>query len=311
MNQQGFEVLLLKTDTLEVEMLPALGGKVSSLRRNGVELLQAPLRPYALRTAAMGFEASDASGFDECLPSVSECVIAGPSGEIGIPDHGEFWRLPCEVEQRGSNEARLTATGSVLPLRFERTLKLEGETLRLAYRLENVGEAEVGYAWSAHPLFCVDAGDLIVLPSSVDWVSVEGSAHERLGAKGTLHRWPIAEGRDGEKIDLSTAGNVSDDIGDKLYVTAPEEGWAAIERRQVGLRVQVGFDPALCPYLGLWVCFGGWPEGQDRRQQCVALEPCTAAGDSLAEAVEKGWARRLAPGQSTLWWMTIAVTEIL
>ncbi|MGC2213898.1 MAG: hypothetical protein WA602_11900, partial [Silvibacterium sp.] len=92
MNQQGFEVLLLKTDTLEVEMLPALGGKVSSLRRNGVELLQAPLRPYALRTAAMGFEASDASGFDECLPSVSECVIAGPSGEIGIPDHGEFWR---------------------------------------------------------------------------------------------------------------------------------------------------------------------------------------------------------------------------
>ncbi len=220
------------------------------------------------------------------------------------------WRLPCEVEQRGLREMRLTATGSVLPLRLERTLKLEGDTLRIAYRLENVGEVEVPHVWSAHPLFCVDPGDAIVLPPSVQQVSVEASAQDRLGTKGSVHQWPIAELRDGEKVDLSRAGNVSDNIGDKLYAAAPAEGWAAIERRGPGLRVKVGFDPALCPYLGLWLCYGGWPQGQASRQQCVALEPCTAPGDSLAEALEKGSARMLAPGQSSLWWMTVSVSEL-
>jgi galactose mutarotase-like enzyme len=310
LNQQALECLVLKTDTLTVAVLPALGGKIASLRRDDVELLQAPLRPYAPRTAAMGFEESEASGFDECLPSVSACVIAGPSGEIRIPDHGEFWRLPCEVEQHRLGEVQLTATGSVLPLRLERTLKLEGESLRIAYRLENVGEVEVPYMWSAHPLFCVDPGDVIVLPPSVQQVSVEASAQDRLGAKGTLHRWPIAQLRDSEKADLSRAGNVSDNLGDKLYAAAPAEGWAAIERHVRGLRVQVGFDPELCPYLGLWLCYGGWPQFHVRRQQCVALEPCTAPGDSLADALEKGWARMLAPGQSSLWWMTVSVTKI-
>ena len=53
----------------------------------------------------------------------------------------------------------------------------------MTYRLENVGEAEVGYAWSAHPLFSVDAGDLIVLPSSVDWVRVEDRRMSGLGQR--------------------------------------------------------------------------------------------------------------------------------
>ena len=66
----------LKTDTFSVDVLPALGGKIASMRKNGVELLQQPLQPYAPRTLWTGFEESDASGFDECLPSVSACEIA-------------------------------------------------------------------------------------------------------------------------------------------------------------------------------------------------------------------------------------------
>lgn len=310
MNQQAIERLTLKTNTLAVEVLPALGGKISSLCSIGVELLQTPLLPYAARTLSMSFDESDASGIDECLPSVSACEIAGRSGTIAIPDHGEFWRLPCEVERRGLCEMRLTTTGSVLPLRLERTLTLYDDTLRIEYKLGNVGDADVSYIWSAHPSFAVDPGDEIVLPRSVQQVCVEGSAHERLGVKGEVHRWPETELHSGEKVDLNRAGDVSDDIGDKLYAAAPKEGWAAIERIRAGLRVHVGFDPELSPYLGLWLCYGGWPEGQDRRQQCVALEPCTAPGDSLATALEKGWAKTLAPGESFTWWMTITVSEI-
>jgi galactose mutarotase-like enzyme len=309
--QQTEERLVLKTDTLAMEMLPALGGKIASLRCRGIELLQAPLRPYAERNLRMGFDESDASGIDECLPSVSACEITGRAGTVAIPDHGEFWRLPCQTEQRGPDEMRMTATGSVLPLRFERTLKLDGGELQIAYRLKNVGEGEVPYVWSAHPLFSVDAGDAIVLPSSVRKVRVEGSAHERLGTKGEVHNWPVTELHSSEKVDLSLAGDVSDNIGDKLYTAAPQEGWASIERRRYGLRVQVGFDPGFSAYLGLWLCYGGWPEGQARRQQCVAIEPCTAPEDSLATALEKGWAKTLNPGETAVWRMTIGVSEIV
>jgi len=314
MGGDGFERLTMKANTLAVEVLPALGGKISSLRWKDVELLQAPLRPYAPRTAEMGFEESDASGWDECLPSIARCAIAGSRGSVAIPDHGEFWRLPCEMEQRGECEIRLTATGRVLPLRLERTLRLEGETLRIDYRLENVGETEAPYLWSAHSLFDVDAGDAIVLPPSVRKVAVEHSIHGRLGAKGKVHSWPIAELRDGGGVNLSRAGDAGDDIGDKLYAASPVEGWAAIERRRAGLRVRVEFDRVSSPYLGLWLCYGGWPEDQTARQQCVALEPCTAPADSLAEAMEAAQARVLAPvlapGQSAFWWMTVTVSEI-
>jgi hypothetical protein len=265
----NMERLILKTDTLTVEVLPALGGKISSMRRDGIELLQQPLRPYAPRNLTMGFEQSDASGIDECLPSVAACEIKISGGTISIPDHGEFWRLPCTVEQSPPTTARLTATGSVLPLRFERTLQVEGDALRIDYRLENIGAVEVGYAWSAHPLFAVDAGDRIVLPLSVQQVHVEGSGRKRLGPAASVHSWPVTELPDGsaERLDL---------IG-----------------------------PAKSPWLGLWLCYGGWPEGQSERQYCVALEPCTAPMDSLAIATEKGLANMLAPGQASQWWMRI------
>lgn len=310
MNQATFNRLALKTDKLEVELLPELGGKISSLRRNGTELLQGQLKPYTLRTPTIRFEESDASGFDECLPSVSACEIVWPSKTIQIPDHGEFWRLPCQVTHQKVNEVHLSAIGSVLPLRFDRKLKLQGETLQIDYRVENTGDVNTPYVWSAHPLFCVDPDDEIVLPPSVHKVSVEASTRDRLGAKGSVHNWPVAELKGNGQINLSQVGRASDDTGDKLYTIAPTEGWAAIERKRAGLRVAVGFDVKSALYLGLWLCYGGWPEGNGNRQQCVALEPCTAPGDSLALALEKGWARILTPGQSSSWTITITVSEL-
>jgi galactose mutarotase-like enzyme len=311
------ERLVLKANSFTVEVLPALGGKIASMQKNGVELLQQPLLPYAPRTATMSFDESDASGFDECLPSVAACEIDGPAGKIAIPDHGEFWRLPCQIESHNDASVRLAAIGSVLPLRLERSISIESDPqrpgadiLRIGYWLENIGETNLPYAWSAHPLFAVDAGDRIVLPSSVTAVQVEGSAHNRLGPKGTVHSWPSTTLADGETVRLDYAGDLADDIGDKLYAAAPPEGWCQIERKRAGLRIRIEFDPAQSPYLGLWLCYGGWPEGHAKRQQSVALEPCTAPDDSLATGIAKGWARTLEPGQSYFWRMNIIVDVV-
>jgi galactose mutarotase-like enzyme len=309
-SEQKIERITLKTDTLTATVLPSLGGKIASLKRNGTELLQQPLRLYAPRTLTMGFEESDASGFDECLPSVAACRIRTSAGEIQVPDHGEFWRLPCTVDHPAPNHVRLTATGSVLPLRFERTLHLDGETIRIDYRVENAGNEELPYAWSAHPLFTVDPGDRITLPASVTQVTVEGSAHSRLGASGTRHSWPTATLAGGSKTALDIAESADTQIGDKLFAQAPPEGWCILERKTAGLRLKIDFDPALLPWLGLWICYGGWPEDQPQKQNCVAIEPCTAPIDSLEAALKSGLANTLAPGQSASWWVKITASVV-
>lgn len=309
----------MKSDTLRVLVLPAVGGKIASLcwQPANLELLQAPLRPYGPRNLAMGFEESDASGFDECLPSVSACAVKTPHGTtVPVPDHGDFWRLPWECTE-ADGVVRMSAQGVSLPLYFERTLQLvsegkggQSEMLAIEYRVTNTGDDAVDYAWSAHPLFAVEPGDRIVLPASVQQVQVEGSAAQRLGDKGAVHTWPHTKSSDGSAVDLSVAGGAGDGVGDKLFAAAPREGWAAIERVRQGVRIEVSWAPQRTSWMGLWLCYGGWPEGQAQRQQCVAIEPCTAPADSLAEAAAGGWAKKLAPGASDAWWMKIRVAAL-
>ena len=303
--------LIMKTDTLRATVIPALGGKIASLRwlPGNLELLQAPLAEYAKRTLTMGFDEGDASGFDECLPSVAACAVKFGSESAEVPDHGDFWRLEWEATQEG-HTIRMAATGVSLPLRLERVVRLEGDTLSLDYRVTNVGEERVPWAWSAHPLFAVDRGDHIDLPRSVNRVEVEGSGHLRLGAKHSSHAWPHTVDDRSNAVDLSVAGGIEDGTGDKLFMPAPAEGWAAVERVRHGVRVEVEFEPERSPWLGLWLCYGGWPEGKQNRQQCVAIEPCTAPVDSLAEAMAAGQARWLEPGKSEEWPMRIRVRPV-
>lgn len=300
--------ITMQTDTLGVAVLPALGGKIASLRwlARDLELLQSPLIPYAPRTMIMRFEESDASGWDECLPSVSACALRTVQGPVDVPDHGDFWRLAWECEET-SDAIRMMAMGASLPLRLERTLRLSGNEMQVEYRVQNVGEGPVEYVWSAHPSFAVNSGDRIVLPNSVKRVRVEASARQRLGGKGTEHAWPRTRAATGGAVDLSVAGGIEDGVGDKVFAVAPAEGWVALARLTHGIQVEMKFDARRTSWLGLWLCYGGWPEGRVNRQQCVAIEPCTAPADSLAEAVEQGWTNRLGAGESETWTLQVQV----
>lgn len=307
--EEAIERLVLENSALRVTILPSLGGKIASIQLmpDGEELLQQPLQPYAARTRYMSFDASDASGWDECLPSVAACEVQTATGVAQIPDHGDFWQVAWRVVAQSGNELTISADGFSLPLRFIRTLRLDGTRLHIAYTVENLSGEAVEYVWSAHPLFAVEEGDRIVLPDSVREVMVEGSAQNRLGEPGTRLAWPHVALQNQEIIDLTMAGKITDGVGDKLFTAAPHEGWCAIERKRLQRRVELRFDARELPYLGLWICYGGWPERNTNRQQCVALEPCTAEGDSLAMAAEQGRARRLAPAAEDRWSLELNV----
>ncbi len=320
MSDSGENVVIQSGDC-SLLLWPALGGKIASLRVRDHELLQAPLHPYAPRNSTMGFAEADASGWDECLPSVGQCSIPTAAGTSKIPDHGDLWRVPWQILDTTSDSATLRARCFSLPLQLTRSLILSpissspsaGWKLQLLYSLTNLGAFDVPWSWSAHPLFAVLPGDQVRLPDSARSLHVEGSAGKRLGSHGDAVSWPIAQlkgsGPDAfVPLDLSIAQDSSTGIGDKLSAGPLEQGWASLDRPSVGLRLTVRFDPRVTPYLGLWLCYGGWPEEEGPKQVCVALEPATAPVDSLAET--GAWSRSLQPGDTVTWFMDLEISPL-
>jgi galactose mutarotase-like enzyme len=310
------ENVVIQAGSCSVTVLPQFGGKVASIQFNGHELLQPPLAYVEPRTRTMSFDAGDASGWDECLPSVAACTVPTANGPADIPDHGDLWRVPwLDISPDGdATSIHLRAACFSLPLELERKLSLHetatGFRLSVDYKLTNAGHIPAPWSWAAHPLFLAAAGDRIILPPSIKLLRVEGSGGNRLGRTGDTVSWPIAALAAGGKDDLSVAQAPDSAIGDKLFAgpLAPHENWCALERPSAGVRIRFGFDPIQNPYLGLWICYGGWPDRPGPKQTCVALEPATAPVDSLAQPGP--WSRVLEPGKSEVWAMHIDLDSL-
>jgi hypothetical protein len=331
------ENVVIQAGDCTVTLLPELGGKIASILVGQRELLQTPLNPYAPRTREMAFSESDASGWDECLPSVGECVVQTVEEPVLIPDHGDLWRVPWQTLSATSDSATMAGKCFSLPLELTRTVLLteippdhpssaagSGWLLRLLYTLTNRGDYTVPWSWSAHPLFAIEPGDRIVLPDSVSTLHLEGSGGNRLGTHGDSVPWPIAPdapvngSSNSLRRNLGIAQSIESAIGDKLSAGPlrssetnkgqAAENWCTLERPGAGLRVTVRFDPSLTPYLGLWLCYGGWPDGSGKKQVCVATEPATAPVDSLAETGP--WSRILPAGETYSWPMEVQIEQI-
>ena len=313
------EGVILEAGGCIVTILPQFGGKIASIRLRDRELLQQPLAPIAPRTQTMGFEEGDASGWDECLPSVAACRVNFDGGTAEIPDHGDLWRVEWQStgtsdEERGTNSLALRAQCFSLGLELERTVALteteNGWRIGLDYRLTNTGTAPAPWSWAAHPLFLAGAGDRITLPDSIRTLRLEGSGGGRLGKNGDAVSWPVAKLEDGGETNLSLALAPDSGIGDKLFAgpVAAAGNWAELVRPSAGVKIRVSFDAAATPYLGLWICYGGWPDRDGPKQTCVALEPATAPVDSLAEA--GSWMRQLGPGEWFKWSMQVEIESL-
>src|SRR6516165_5010562 len=94
---EGKENVVIQAGDCSLRVLPQFGGKIASIQFRGHELLQPPLAPIAPRTRSMSFDAADASGWDECLPSVAACKVQTKSSPGDVPDHGDLRRVPWTV----------------------------------------------------------------------------------------------------------------------------------------------------------------------------------------------------------------------
>jgi galactose mutarotase-like enzyme len=249
------------------------------------------------------FQDGPCAGIEECLPTVG---ASGPETDGGpAPDHGDFWQLAWVVDDAGTRQIRLHADGFSRTLRFTKQLSLDGSELQIRYSVENTGGVAQSFLYACHPLFAVDPGDRILLPSDVRSLSLDYSRDNRLGMRGQKIPWPTSPA----EAHLHLAKPPGAGTADMLYTTRLQERRCGVYRSLHRQSLLVTFDTALLPFLGIWLCYSGWPGGAGMQQYAVALEPTTSPHNTLKAAQEDNDAVLLEPGEISSWKICFRVED--
>ena len=309
----AFESVLVNTGALSLSLVPELGGKISSLRdlRSGREWLwRNPRLPYRRAAPDEAYVAvADTGGWDECFPTVAPCLYpSAPWSGRALPDHGELWSQAAALDVTETGDQATLHTrwhGAALPYRFERqvTVTAGSARLRADYTVANLGEAELHFIWSIHPLLAIEPGMQLQLPPARynRWSSVPADG---VGDSGLSFPLSLAG------HDLAALPDASAGVALKLWseALAEDQGWATLCARDCELRMR--WDPARLPQVGFWMNLGAWAGDGGQPYYNLGLEPCIGAQDSLADAVTRHHVFAiLPPGGVRTWWLEMELAQ--
>ena len=301
----GFEVIQLSSDALQVTVMPGLGAKIISLVHRATKrewMWKAPRTPQYVRLpTGSPFDQGPLAGADECLPTLAPCHWRG----LDLTDHGEVWTEAWTLDEGELDRGHIVTSLRlpISPLCFKRELVIEGPQVHLSYTLENLSNEPFEYIWAFHPMMTLESGDRIVLPPDVKQVRTDACFGDcPLGRQGDTWDWP----RPDSTIDLSRLDLGGEGRAVKLYTQPLSEGHAAIWNEKTGEQLTFEFDTREINTLGIWINrdgFGGFRH--------VALEPTNGAPDALDVAV-RDWKRfsRLDPAESRHWDFRIRLSVV-
>ena len=221
------------------------------------------------------FGGSQATGWDECFPTVLACDGKDFGWDGALRDHGVMWGRPWHAD---AGLDWLKTRFDDLKFSFSRRLALDGNTLIASYEATNKSEARIGYLYSQHLLLALNAGERI---------SFTG-----IGPLSGYHvppfTWPDARFM---PVKSMAAGEAH-----KLY--ARRDGQTTATVHTTGGTLGLSWENL---DLGLWLDYGGWPASAPVHQ--IAIEPTSAPFDGLNDD-SVSW---LSPGQTARWTITLTV----
>jgi galactose mutarotase-like enzyme len=310
----GFPALALRSAEVEVIVVPAIGMKLTNLRRPGGRewLWRNDQIPLTLPESGTSYvETADSGGWDECFPTVGPSAIPGaPAGTPLLPDHGELWSAfwASSVLDHASGTTLISSTrGASLPYEFHRRITLDPvePVLRLHYRLGHTGATPFPWLWSSHPLFNVQPGSPLSLPG-VDQVKVDAVHGRDDLSRNDVVSWPDAIAGDHGQFTFPEPGGWAL----KLFADLGASGRMILTDPRRGERLEITVRREEVPQVGLWINCGGWAPAGRRPYFNLGLEPCIGAPDRLDEAVLTwGTAQTLEPGEERGWAVEVSLPE--
>ena len=319
----GFPAVALRSAELEVVAVPAIGLRLTHLRRlRGREWLwRSPRLPLAVPRPGTAYGGTaESGGWDECFPTVGPSPIPGaPAGTPPLPDHGEIWSADWTTsvyEHAEGTTLAGTVLGTRLPYEFHRevTLLHEAPAVRFRYRLRHTGDAPFPWIWSAYPLFNVQPGSTLELPG-VGQVKLDAVHGRDDLSRDDVVSWPAAIGGTADRFTFPEAG----DWAVKLFGDLGQDGRVVVTDPRRGERLEMLVDPVDVPQVGVWIDVGWKRQGglaeaeatEPRTMDCtLGLSPCIGAPDRLEDAA-LGWgaAPVLAPGEERRWALEVRLPE--
>jgi galactose mutarotase-like enzyme len=309
-NYDTMPIVEIENEELAISIIPELGGKMVRLtsKKSGTQFLKEPAIDYQQFSKldyGEEFLPPHTAGFDECFPNVSLSKYEINEKVLELPDHGELWTKPWKYQEH-ENAVTLWAHGEQLNYRFTKHIELEGSTIQITYELESLEEVPFEYMWSAHPLLDIAEGDQLILPEEISEVVLNWASDPNVGDLRDRLAWPELLGNN-SNIDFNNVQNKSFEFAVKLFSDRLTNGKAGFYRQQTDETLLFSFDTEQVPFLGLWLCYGGWPTNRKEKEYTLALEPCNARPDSLAEACKWGDQQQISPLSIKCWEVDISV----
>lgn len=291
----------LRSDAVELSLIPDIGGKIISLRRRGSahDWIWHPSDAGPYRTPGMdsNFASTNLGGIDECLPSIKAQRHRG----FTYSDHGQVWRLPAVVTESDEHRIITEVVLTEAPLRFRREIVLEGFGVHLSYGLWNLGDEPVPFIWAFHPLFRIEDGDRIQIQPTAQPVRAEFVENMPGCHEGGGFSWP----RILPDLDLSRPPLAAHSpYAAKLFFQSHQHNIVAFDSARTGERLLVKWSGRDCPWFGLWLTSAAW-HGHTH----VAFEPTNYRADAFLP--NDGALPTLVPGASSCWKFEIELASVL
>jgi len=137
----------------------------------------------------------------------------------------------------------------------------------MTYSIQHQGYLPLDFIWGTHPAYAIREGCILHIPGKT---GIVGQAnHASLGSPGQRYEWPVLNTAGGS-MNMSRVA-APGRLSSGHYVTDLAAGWYALEYPDLQLGLLFEFPLELCPYLWLWLSYGGW-----RGHYVAAIEPWTS-----------------------------------
>ena len=264
----GRRAASIENDRLRVTVL-AEGGHLAEVfhKQSGVSPLWVPpwpsIEPSAFQPDAGGRYGdgveskllSGIMGHNLCLD-----VFGGPSAEeaaAGLGVHGESSVDRYAIEPAGDGLV-MRVLLPIAGLRFVRRLTLDGETVRISERVENLAATDRPIAWTQHvtlgPPFLARGTTKFLASATKSMVYDQPfGAHDYLVA-GAEFDWPLAPRSGGGQADLTVYNDASSSCAYTAHLMDPSRADAYFAAWSPASRLLFGYvwKTADFPWMGIW-----------------------------------------------------------
>lgn len=304
MNLETDAAVRVRTDRIAVDIDVSRGAEVLSAvdLRSGVNVLmrtpwasearkRRPVRPTSdARTSEPVWTASYAGGWQTLVPHAGD-----PEEVDGAVRHyhGEASIVPWTVDEVTDGAVTAHIRLDTVPMRIDRTIAVDGDTVRVADVLTNQSDHALAYDYQSHPAFgapFLDSTCRIGLAAAA-YVSDPRFELGEVPA-GVPVTWPLAESDSGS-VDLSAVPDPGSGVFRFGWLEAVRDRRVTIVNPRLGLEATLEWDEALRDRAWLWLDAGARADPPwDGQAYALAIEPSTRA------TVRDRPITRLEPGRS-------------